>query len=145
MKIYKSFELLVFCILFLICSILVSAQTPTEAAKNQKAKSEAQIQKIKKQIEKIGRGNDITIITTDNKYYYGSILNIEDDLVFINDVDRNDTAEIKYNTIKKVRKNYGVNRDLNGRRIPPKKNLRGILIGTAAIAIPIILVITSLK
>lgn len=133
-----------FCCLLLTISVFaISAQTPSETPNNQSQRIDAQVQKLKNQIEKIGRGNDVTIITTDGKRHYGSILNIEDDLVFINDVDRNETVEIKYRTIQKVRKNYGVNRDLNGNRIAPRKNLFGILIASAAILIPIIILAAS--
>ncbi len=122
----------------------VAQDTPNNT-NNSATQLDAQTQKVKNQIEKIGQGKDITIVTKNGKTFYGSVAIIEADFVLFSDVDRNNVAEIKYQDIKKVRKSYGINRDLNGNRIPPKKNLIGLLIGTAAIAIPIIIVIVSLK
>jgi hypothetical protein len=137
------FFIFICCFVLSFVPVSANAQTSPNAPNSVNPQVSAQIQKLKNQIEKIGRGNDITVILLDGKHHYGSILSIEDELVLINDVDRNQAVEINYRTIRKVRKNYGVNRDLNGNRIAPRKNFIGLVLGSAAIIIPVIILAAS--
>lgn len=94
--------LLAFC-LFYSKALTTNAQTSSNA--NQ-SKLDSQSEKIKKNIEKIGQGNDITVFLIDGKEFYGSVKSIEADLVLIYEVDAKKLFEIKYAEIKKVSKGY---------------------------------------
>lgn len=106
---------------------------------------DAASEKVKKQIMKIGQGKDITVKTKNGRMLYGSITNIESDLVLINDIDQKQLVEIKYSEITKVLKGYSNDRDLNGNRIPIKKRHIGLIIAAAAIIIPVVIVLSSLS
>jgi len=116
---------------------LLQAQTPQQ---NEAAiKLAAETKKIKEQISKIGPVKDVTIIRRDGQEFYGRIEKIEDDFVVIYDVDLKAKVEIHFEDIKQVSKGYGHTRAWNGKRIPPKKRQIGLIIGLAAIVVPIIL------
>ncbi|GEM_PF-3229890 len=137
--------LLVSC-LFLTKGIMVSAQTsPPANNSNQSAKKvDQQSEKIKKKIEKIGLGNDITLVLTGGREFYGSVKSIETDTVLIYEVDTKQLIEIKYVEINKVWKGYG-GVGFNGKRIKPSKQKIGLIVGLAAIFIPVIIALRSLR
>jgi hypothetical protein len=112
--------LLVFC-LFCAKAITISAQTSSNT--NQSANNlDTQSEKIKKKIEKIGQGNDITIFLNDGREFYGLVKSIESDLVLIFEVDVNKLLEFKYADIKKASKGYReIGRD-GTRRKPSRKS-----------------------
>lgn len=96
--------LLVFC-LFYAGVIVTQAQTSSNINKSEN-KLDSQSEKIKKNVEKIGQGNDITILLYDRKELYGSVKSIEADLILIYEVDAKKLLEIKYTEIRKVSKGY---------------------------------------
>jgi threonine dehydratase len=102
-------------------------------------------EKIKGKIVKIGAGNDITIVRRDGQEFYGTISKIADDYVTVSDVDLKANVEIYYQQVRKVSKGYGNSKAWNGKRIPPKKHAIGLILGAAAIAIPVIIVLVSMR
>jgi hypothetical protein len=58
----------------------------------------------------------------------------------IYEVDLKAKIEIKYEQIKKASKGYGSTRAWNGKRIPPKKRLIGLIIGIGVLILPVILI-----
>ena len=89
----------------------------------------AAIEKLKKQVEKIGIGGKITVIRLDEREFYGSISSIEADGFQIDEVNLKQTIVFKYTELKKVRKDYGGKNYAVGKRV----NKRRSIIITAAI------------
>ena len=121
----------------------LAAQSSPNNTTNSSQQLDTQARAVKNQVIKIGQGSDITIIGKNNREFYGSIREIKDDSVSINEIDQKGVIEIKYTDIKKVRKDYESARAINGNRIRPRKHLIGILVGAAAILIPIIILASS--
>ncbi|MBX7173483.1 MAG: hypothetical protein K1X72_21120 [Pyrinomonadaceae bacterium] len=141
-------DLLKMLLLLAICIqssfISLSAQTPNNNSNNPAAKLDTKAQKVKDEITKIGRFGEITVIDNDGKEFYGSVLEINDNSVKIHEVDLKADMEIKYERIKKIRKGYGDAKAWNGKRIPTRKHILGLVIGAAAIiAVPVIILATS--
>lgn len=141
-------ELLKMLLLLAICIessfISLSAQTPSGNSNNPAAKFDAKSQKVKDEITKIGRFGEITVIDNDGKEFYGSVLEINDNSVKIHEVDLKADMEIKYERIKKIRQGYGDAKAWNGKRIPTRRHILGLVIGAAAIiAVPVIILATS--
>jgi hypothetical protein len=129
--------------LIMLGIVSTPAQTLPNNANNSSQQLDAKAQEIKNQITKIGLGGDITIIGNNRREFYGSLLEIKDESVSINEIDQKAIVEIKYRDIKKVRKDYGSSKDRLGNRIRPRKHLIGLIIGAVAILIPVILVASA--
>ncbi len=107
---------------------LCFAQTnPANSSQMQQVQAAA-IEKLKKQVEKIGIGRKITVIRLDEREFYGSVSNIEADGFQIDEVDLKQTVGFKYNELKKVRKGYGGKNYAVGKRVNPR---RSFLVGAA--------------
>lgn len=131
------------CSLIMLGIVSAPAQTVPGNANNSSQQLDAKAQEIKDQITKIGARGDITIIGNNRREFYGSILKIEDESVSINEIDQKVIVEIKYRDIKKVRKDYGSSKNRFGNRIRPRKHIIGLIIGAAAILIPVILIASA--
>ncbi len=80
---------------------LCFAQTnPANSSQMQQVQAAA-LEKLKKQVEKIGLGKKITVIRLDEREFYGSVSNIEADGFKIDEVDLKQTVDFKYNELKK--------------------------------------------
>jgi hypothetical protein len=99
--------------------------------------------KARDKIVKLGVGKDVTLVRRDGREFYGSIVEIKPDAVMVDEVDMKVRIELRFDELKKVAEGYGSSRAWNGTRIPPKKHRIGLILGTAAIAIPLILVLTG--
>jgi hypothetical protein len=131
------------CSFCLSLTLLFHVSAQAQNANITSAQLAADAQKMKEEVVKIGQGNDITIVRRDGQEFYGTISKIEDDFVSISEVDLKAKIEIDYQQIKKVSKGYGHKKAWNGKRIPPRKYAIGLIIGAAAILIPIILVASA--
>jgi hypothetical protein len=131
------------CSVYLSLTLLFLVPAQAQNPNSNTAQLSAMAQKMKDRVVKIGQGNDVTIVRNDGQEFYGTISKIEDDFVSISEVDLKTNVEINYQQIKKVSKGYGHKRALNGKRIPPRKYAIGLIIGAAAILIPIIIVASS--
>ncbi len=127
------------CILIISAIVTVPAQTSADKTNNSSQQLDAKVQEIKNQVTKIGVGGDITIIGNNRREFYGSILKIEDETVSINEIDQKVIVKIKYQDIKKVRKDYGTARNRFGNRIRPRRQIIALAIVGALLAIPIII------
>ncbi len=104
--------------------VSVPAQTlPTGANNPSFPQLDAKAQEIKNQIIKIGQNNDITIFGRNSRVFHGSILEIKDDAVSLNEIDQKVVVEIKYRDIKKVLNGYGFGRNRSGRQTSIRKNI----------------------
>lgn len=115
------------CFLLAVClfctnAVTTNAQTSSNVNQSEN-KLDKQSEEIKKKIEKIGQGKDITIFLIDGKEFYGSVKSIESDLVLINEVDAKKLIEIKYAEIKKVSKCYAEIGSNGTRRKPSKRKI----------------------
>ncbi|MEZ5345480.1 MAG: hypothetical protein R2681_08000 [Pyrinomonadaceae bacterium] len=133
----------------IICLSLVSASISPVFAQTDDNQVNAPVltanaARFKKKIEKIGRFGDLTVVAKNGNELYGSIDSIGEESFMINDVDKGQKIEVKYEEIKDIWKNYGKHRARNGKRIRPRKHLIATGIIVAVLAIPIILVATSL-
>jgi hypothetical protein len=96
-------------------------------------KLEAETKKVKEKIEKIGKGNKITIVKRDGKEFYGSVLDIGENTVRIDEVDLKVAVEIDYQQIKKVSEGYGSGKTISGKRHSTRRTLVTIGIGVGAL------------
>lgn len=87
----------------LCCSLMLLGIVPTAAQTNNQSSAtlDANTQAVKNQIAQIGERSDITIIGKNKREFYGSIREIKDESVSINEIDQNAIVEIKYQDIKK--------------------------------------------
>jgi hypothetical protein len=121
---------------------LCFAQTDPANSSPMKRTQTAALEKLKKQVEKIGIGRKITVIRLDNREFYGSVSSIEADGFEIDEVDSKQTISFKYTELKKVRKDYGGKNYAVGKRI--NKN-RGLIIASAVLGGLILLLVIGLS
>jgi small nuclear ribonucleoprotein (snRNP)-like protein len=69
--------------------------------------SAPQIQTVKDYVQKIGKGEDVTVILLSGVEYYGAISKIEADSFEIAEVDLKQMVAISYADVKKVERGYG--------------------------------------
>jgi len=91
--------------------------------------SSSRIQKVKDQLQKIGAGEDATVILFSGLEYYGTISKIEPDSFEIDEIDLRQMVTIAYTDVKKVEKGYGRMNSSTGKR---QKGSRSKLILTIA-------------
>jgi hypothetical protein len=82
-----------------------------------------QIQKVKDKVQKLGGGEDVTVILLTGKEYYGAISKIEPDSFEIAEVDLKQRMAFDYKDVKKVRKGYGGWNHFVGKRVNPRTNM----------------------
>ena len=104
-----------------------------------------QLQKIKSELRKIGIGGTVTLFMKNSDEFHGTISQLDDDSLQIAEVDRRATFTVKLADIRKVRQGLGYVNVFTGRRVTRSHTIRtlGIIIATAVIAIPVILVATA--
>jgi hypothetical protein len=81
--------------------------------------SAPRIQTVKDQVQKIGKGEDVTVILFSGVEYYGAISKIEPDGFEIAEVDLKEMVAISYADVKKVEKGYGEMNSLGKRQNNP--------------------------
>lgn len=118
--------ILAFLAILITSNQLCFAQT-NSTNQSQKKKTDT-IEKLKKQVEKIGIGGKITVIRVDQRDFYGSVSNIEADGFQMIEVDLKQTVSFKYTEIKKIKKGDGEKNLITGKRVNPR---RGWLYGLA--------------
>ena len=118
--------ILAFLAILITSNQLCFAQT-NSTNQSQKKKTDT-IEKLKKQVEKIGIGGKITVIRVDKRDFYGSVSNIEADGFQMIEVDLKQTVSFKYTEIKKIKTGDGEKNLITGKRVNPR---RGWLYGLA--------------
>lgn len=118
---------------------LCFAQTNPVNSSQAKQVKAAKLEKLKKQVEKIGVGGKITVIRLDERDFYGKVSNIEADSFQIEEVDLKQALTFKYAEVKKIKTGDGERNLITGRRANPKKGwLYGIAIfGTLAVILAV--------
>ena len=77
------------------------------------------IQTVKDQVQKIGKGEDVTVILYSGVEYYGAISKIESDSFEIAEVDLKMMVTIAYADALKVEEGYGAMNSSTGKREKP--------------------------
>src|SRR5688572_20241554 len=80
-------------------------------------------QKVKDRIQNLGIAEDVTVILLTGKEYYGAISKIEPDSFEIAEVDLKQRMSFDYKDVKKVRKGYGRQSLITGKRPDPRVGL----------------------
>jgi hypothetical protein len=126
--------------LIMLGIVSVPAQTQPSNPNNQSSPQlNVKAQEIKNQIIKIGQNNDITIIGKNGREFYGSVLEIKDESVSINEIDQKAIVEIKYQNIKKVRSGYRSARIASGKRVSRVRSIIPLAVIAGSLLLPIIL------
>jgi hypothetical protein len=99
----------------------------------------AQPAQVKAQVEALPIGGKLTVNMLDGSEYYGNLKSIEADTFTIREVDLKRELTLRYDEVKKVRKDYG-RRGFSGRRVHPRKNL---IAGLAVLGALLTLVIVA--
>ncbi len=95
---------------------LCFAQTnPANSSQTTQVKT-AKLEKLKKRVEKIGVGGEITVIRLDERDFYGKVSNLEADGFQIDEVDLKQTIDFKYTEIKKIKTGEGGKSLITGKR-----------------------------
>ena len=81
--------------------------------------SAPRIQTVKDQVQKIGKGEEVTVMLLTGVEYYGAISKIEPDGFEIAEVDLKEMVAIAYADVKKVEKGYGEMNSLGKRQNNP--------------------------
>lgn len=79
-------------------------------------KDTKRVEKVKRDLSDIGRGNTITVSRIDNRDFFGRVKDIGDDDFEITETDTNRVQIFKYVDIKNVRKGDGQTGYRSGRR-----------------------------
>lgn len=94
----------------------------------------AQIEKIKIEVQKLGVARRVTVIFNDGAERYGSISEINTQDFQIIDVDAKQRVAIAYDEVKNVRNRYGDKNRFTGKRSEPKKEfIKGVVVVGAVI------------
>lgn len=107
-------------------------------------RSSAQRDKIESKIRRIGVRADVTVKLLNGKTYHGFINRIEDQEFEMSEVDLKTTILVRYDEVRKVESGYGQKGPL-GNRVGKKGRRIGLIIGLAAIAIPLIIAGTAIE
>lgn len=109
------------------------AQTPT-GAQPPLGSSAAQ---VRTEVQALPIGGKLTVNMLDGSEYYGNLSSIEADSFSIREVDLKKVLTLRYEEVKKVRKDYG-RRGFGGRRVHPRTNrIAAVLILAALLGIVI--------
>jgi hypothetical protein len=76
----------------------------------------SQIQQVRDQVQKIGMGEDVTVILFSGVEYYGAISKIEPDSFEIAEVDLKQMVAIAYADVKEIERGYGNMDSSTGKR-----------------------------
>lgn len=137
---------LVCCLAFITGFLLVTGAAQTPAPRSDASiKLEADTNKAKEKIAKIGKRGDITIKRRDGQQFCGTIVSVGEDSVIVREVDLKANVEINYQQIKSVEKGYTDTRTLSGNRVPPKRHKIGLIILGAGAAVLITIIVATLK
>ncbi len=106
--------------------------------------STGQTDKIESKIRKIGIRSNVTVKLHNGKTYHGFINRIDDQQFEMSEVDLKTSIVVRYDEVRKVESGYG-QKGLLGNRVGKNGRRIGLIVGLAAIAVPIIIVGTSIR
>src|SRR4051794_18851120 len=116
----KTVGLIVSAALLIICSCVAGVAQTSNTDKTIKA------------VQKIGVHGDITVIRSDDQWFYGTVEQIDAGSFTIYEIEQKQRINFSYDQVKKVFKGYGAGgfgrRDIGGHRIPPSRHHIGLAI-----------------
>jgi hypothetical protein len=104
--------------------------------------SPSQTQIVKDQVQKIGTGENVTVIMLSGLEYYGAISKIESDSFEIAEVDLKQYVTIAYADVSKVETEYGVITSSTGKR--HKGSRTGLIVLLASVGAGVAVMIFAL-
>ncbi len=121
-----------------LCFAQINPANQSQTGQIQNAKME----KLKKRVEKIGVGGEITVIRLDKQDFYGQVSNIEADGFQIDEVDSKQIINFKYAEIKEIKTGDGGKSLITGKRTNHKN---GLLISAAIFGTLFVLLVVALS
>ena len=135
--------------MFRTLALLISIAILTAAVSGPAFAQNSNTDKIKKAIQKIGVNGDITVVRSDDQWFYGSVQKIDDTSFTMYDIEQKVTVNYSYDQVKKVFKGYGqggvLHQGANGHRIPPSRHKIGLIAGAALIGFIVIIAAVGLR
>ena len=93
--------------------------------------------KIKRDVESLGRGSRVTVVLRNGNEYYGAISETTENSFELLEIDLNQKITIAYSEVSKVRSGFGNPNPFNGKRWRPAWHIAGIAI---AVGLTVVLV-----
>jgi hypothetical protein len=123
-----------------------AAPTPQPAATTTQAPLDKRAEKIRRDVQRMGMSQTITVIIAHGDDLHGAITNIGAESFDLAEVDLRRTVSVRYADVLKVRSGYSPRPDLfTGQRNSPPKGLRiaafAAMIG--ALALPLIIIASA--
>ena len=94
-------------------------------------------EKVKRDVESLGRGSRVTVVLRNGNEYYGAIGDTTEDSFELLEIDLNQKITIAYSDVSKVRSGFGNPNPYNGKRWRPAWHIAGIAI---AVGLTVVLV-----
>lgn len=120
----------------LILSIGNPVATSGQTKPAPQAKSTA-ADKIKRDVESLGRGSRVTVVLRNGNEYYGAIGDATEESFELLEIDLNQKISIAYSDVSKVRSGFGNPNPYNGKRWRPAWHIAGIAI---AVGLTVVLI-----
>jgi hypothetical protein len=129
MKPFRSFQSV-----FLTCTLLFGSFSWGQSQTTQNpSPSSPRIQKVREQVQKIGRDQDVTVILTSDLEYYGMIIKIGTDSFEIDEADLRQIITVPYKDVRDVQKGYSRVDPSTGRRVSNRTKYKYTIITVASI------------
>src|SRR6185295_17828295 len=129
-------------ILVLTLAIAIAGTTSAPVAF---AQSPNDALKIKSAVDKIGVHGDITVVRSDDRWFYGTVEQVDASSFTIYEIEQKQRINFSFDQVKNVYKGYGAGqtlaRDIHGHRIPPRRHKIGLIIAGAAAAVLIVVAV----
>ena|SRR6185295_8524196 len=93
--------------------------------------------KIRHDVETLGRGSRVTVVLRNGNEYYGAIGDAAEDSFELLEIDLNQKITIAYSDVSKVRSGFGNPNPYNGKRWRPAWHIAGIAI---AVGLTVVLI-----
>jgi hypothetical protein len=113
------------------------APTTTGQTKPASQSKPSAADKIKRDVESLGRGSRVTVMLRNGNEYYGAIGDATEDSFELLEIDLNQKVTIAYSEVSKVRSGFGNPNPFNGKRWRPAWHIAGIAI---AVGLTVVLV-----
>lgn len=105
--------------------------------------------KIKKAVEKIGVHDGITVVRSDDQWFYGTVEQVDNASFTIYEIEQKQRINFGFDQVKQVFKGYGAGgfgrRDIHGHRIPPRRHKMGLIMAGGVLAFVVIIALIAAK
>jgi len=129
-------EIIACAISVLMLSVGIPATTRGQTKPRSQSKA-SEAEKIKRDVESLGRGSRVTVVLRNGNEYYGAIGETTKDSFELLEIDLNQKISIAYSDVSKVRSGFGNPNPFNGKRWRPAWHIAGIAI---AVGLTVVLI-----